>query len=65
MSTNTERSPWETPAGQAEQMTDLNEQIVCGGPEDFMTVRRLRVRGTNFEIGRVLPLEMVDNSLSP
>lgn len=35
-------------------MTDLDEQVVCGGPEDFMTVRRLRIRGTNFEIGRTL-----------
>lgn len=29
-----------------------DERVVCGGPEDFMTVRRLRIRGTNVEIGR-------------
>lgn len=51
MSTDTERAPWKTPAGRAEPMTDLDEQVVCGGPEDFMTVRRLRIRGTNFGRG--------------
>jgi hypothetical protein len=35
-------------------MTDLDEQVICGGSGDFMTVRRLRIRGTNFEIGRAL-----------
>lgn len=40
MSTNTEKSPWETPAGRAVQMTDLDEQVGDRGPEDFMTVRR-------------------------
>jgi acyl-CoA:6-aminopenicillanic acid acyl transferase len=54
MSTDTERSPFPTPAGRAAQMTDLDEQVVCGGPEDFMTVRRLRMRGTNLEIGRAV-----------
>jgi 2TM domain len=40
MSTNTERSPWEMPAGQATQMTDLDEQGESGGPVDSMTLRR-------------------------
>jgi len=40
MSTNTERSSWETPAGRAEQMTDLDKQVGSLGPADYMTVRR-------------------------
>jgi hypothetical protein len=32
----------------------VREQICFGGPGDFMTVRHLVVRGTNFEIGRSL-----------
>ncbi len=40
MSTNTERSPWETPAGQAAQRTDLDEQVIRGGPADSMMARR-------------------------
>jgi 2TM domain len=39
MSTNTERSPWETPASRAEPMTDLDKQGERGGAEDFLTVR--------------------------
>jgi hypothetical protein len=30
------------------------EQVVAGGPKDFMTVRHLTIHGTNFEIGRHL-----------
>jgi hypothetical protein len=33
---------------------DIDEQVICGGPGDFMTVRRLRILGTNFEIGRAI-----------
>lgn len=51
---DTERSPFQTTAGRAGPIPDLDEQVVCGGPGDFMTVRRLRMRGTNFEIGRAL-----------
>ncbi len=40
MSTNTERSPWETPAGRAEPTTDLDEQVGSLGQADSMTVRR-------------------------
>src|SRR5437764_9736781 len=40
MSTNTERTTWETPAGRAEPMTGLDEQIGGRGAEDFMTRRR-------------------------
>jgi hypothetical protein len=40
MSTNTERAPWETPAGRAEPVTGLNEQVGGRGAEDYMTVRR-------------------------
>lgn len=54
MSKDTERSHFTTPADRAVQMTDLDEQVVCGGPGDFVTVRLLRIRGTNFEIGRTL-----------
>src|SRR5215471_17265695 len=54
MSTETERSPFTTSAGRDAQMTDMNERVVCGGPEDFMTVRRLRIHGTNFEIGQAI-----------
>jgi hypothetical protein len=56
MTNDTERSTFTTPAGRAAQISDLDEQVVCGGPGDFMTVRRLRIRGTNFEIGRALGL---------
>jgi hypothetical protein len=31
--------------------------IVAGGPSDFMTVRSLVVRGSQFEIGRALAME--------
>ncbi len=54
MSTDTERSPLKMPAGQETNMTDIDEQVVCGGSGDFMTVRRLRICGTNFEIGRAV-----------
>ncbi len=40
MSTNTERSPWETPADRAAQMADLNEQVVSSGPADDLMARR-------------------------
>ncbi len=40
MSTNTERSTWEMPAGRAEPMTVLDEQVGGRGAEDFMTRRR-------------------------
>lgn len=33
---------------------NANERVVVGGRDSFMTVRHLRVRGTNFEIGRQL-----------
>jgi hypothetical protein len=39
MSTNTERSPWETPVGQAAQRTNLDEQVVSGGPADDLMAR--------------------------
>ncbi|MBC8063203.1 MAG: linear amide C-N hydrolase [Chlorobia bacterium] len=32
----------------------LTETSVCGGPNDFMMVRHLKLRGSNFEIGRSL-----------
>ena len=54
MSTETEKSPFAMPAGRDAKMTDMNERVVCGGQEDFMTVRRLRIHGTNFEIGRAI-----------
>ncbi len=44
MSTNTERSPWETPAGRAELMTGLEEQVGGRGAEDFMTRRELAIK---------------------
>ncbi len=40
MSTNTERSTWEMPAGRAEPVTGLDEQVGGRGAEDFMTRRR-------------------------
>ena len=40
MSTNTERPPWETPAGRVGQMPDLEGQAFGGRPEDDMTARR-------------------------
>jgi len=40
MSINTERAPWEAPAGRAAQMADLNEQVVSGGPADDLMARR-------------------------
>jgi hypothetical protein len=33
---------------------DINEQLIAGGPDSFMTVRRLVIRGTNVEIGRAV-----------
>jgi Acyl-coenzyme A:6-aminopenicillanic acid acyl-transferase len=32
----------------------MQEQTFFGGPDDFMAVRHLRIRGTNFEIGHAL-----------
>src|SRR6266487_12988 len=40
MSINTERPPWETPAGRAEPMPDLDGQVVSVRPADSMTERR-------------------------
>ncbi len=42
MSTNTERTTWEMPAGRAEPVTGLDELIGGRGAEDFMTVRRVQ-----------------------
>ena len=33
---------------------EFSERIVVGGPDDFMEVRHIVMRGTNFEIGRKL-----------
>jgi hypothetical protein len=35
-------------------MMSVREQVLFGGPRDFMTVRHLTIGGTNFEIGRTL-----------
>jgi uncharacterized membrane protein len=45
MSTNTEKPPWEMPAGQAAQVTDLDEQPVRGQPaEDLLTPRQQAIK---------------------
>jgi Acyl-coenzyme A:6-aminopenicillanic acid acyl-transferase len=54
MSTDTERSPFTTPTGRDENIADIDEQVVCGGPGDFMMVRRIRIHGPNFQIGRAI-----------
>jgi hypothetical protein len=41
-------------ASTANRRAGTSEDVVAGGPDDFMTVRRLAVTGTNFEIGRVI-----------
>jgi hypothetical protein len=40
MSTNAERSPFPTPTGRAEPMTDLDKPVGGLGPAGSMTVRR-------------------------
>jgi hypothetical protein len=40
MSTNTERPPWETPTGQAQPMTNLDEQVVSTTAANSMAQRR-------------------------
>jgi hypothetical protein len=41
-------------ATTANHRTRSSEEVVAGGPVSSMTVRRLAVAGTNFEIGRVM-----------
>ncbi len=33
---------------------EFAEKVIAGGPKDFMEVRHLTLRGSNFEIGRKL-----------
>lgn len=42
------------PDGSSEGQLEFSERIVAGGPGDFMEVRHIVMRGTNFEIGRKL-----------
>ena len=37
--------------------TSVKHDVIAGGPDDFMTVRHLAVRGTQRDIGRALALE--------
>jgi hypothetical protein len=41
-------------ASTANRPARTSEDVVAGGPDDFMTVRRLAIVGTNFDIGRVV-----------
>lgn len=47
-------SPFDALARGDEKKAEFEETVVAGGPSDFMEVRHIKLRGSNFEIGKKL-----------
>ena len=54
-------SRWQTVAVEEVKQPEVRRRVIAGGPDDFMTVCHLEVRGSQFEIGKALASEARDH----